>query len=76
MIDYNYDGEVLKPQILDVPDKKELVKGIYEIPKEHGIIRIKITDLLSESIEIEAREYDGNKHSVRGNQYGKKTSKK
>lgn len=67
MIDYNYDGEVLKPQILDVPDKKELVKGIYEIPKDHGLIRIKITDLLSESIEIEAREYDGNKHSARGN---------
>lgn len=76
MIDYNYDGEVLKPEIVDVPDKKEMVKGIYEIPKDHGVIRIKITDLLSESIEIEASEYDGSKHSVMGKKNGKKTSKK
>ena len=53
LVDYNYDGQTLNPQILDVPSKKELVKGKYDIPKNHGRIKVKITDLLSESYEVE-----------------------
>ena len=53
LVDYNYNGQTLNPQILDVPGKKELVKGKYEIPKNHGRIKVKITDLLSESYEVE-----------------------
>ena len=53
MIDFNYDGAVFEPSIVDVPDKEELVKGVYDVPKESGTIRVKITDLLSESLEIE-----------------------
>ena len=53
MIDWNYDGVVLQPSVIDVPEKKEFVKGCYEIPETAGIIKIKITDLLSESLEIE-----------------------
>lgn len=53
LIDYNYDGETLNPQITDVPGKNELVKGKYDIPKTHGRIKVKITDLLSESYEVE-----------------------
>jgi site-specific DNA-methyltransferase (adenine-specific)/adenine-specific DNA-methyltransferase len=52
MIDYNYDGSVFEPQIVDVPDENQLVKGSYNIPENAGTIRVKITDLLSESIEI------------------------
>lgn len=55
MIDYNYDGDTLNPQIIDIPGKNELVKGKYDIPNNHGRIKVKITDLLSESIEIEVR---------------------
>ena len=55
MIDYNYNGETLNPQIIDIPDKNELVKGKYDIPTSHGRIKIKITDLLSESLEIEVK---------------------
>lgn len=55
MIDYDYDGNVLKPQIIDIPDKNSLVKGKYEIPSNHGRIKIKITDLLSESLEVEVK---------------------
>ncbi len=51
MIDWNYDGAVLQPAIVDIPDKNELVAGRYEVPPEAGTIRIKITDLLSESWE-------------------------
>jgi len=51
MIDFNYDGAVLEPQVVDVPEESELVKGIYDIPKDAGTIRVKITDLLSESLE-------------------------
>lgn len=52
MIDFNYDGSVFEPQIVDVPEKNDLVKGLYEIPANAGTIRVKITDLLSESIEL------------------------
>lgn len=53
MIDWNYDGVVVQPTITDVPDKKEIVSGIYDIPEDAGTIRVKITDLLSESLEME-----------------------
>ncbi len=53
MIDWNYDGVVMQPAVTDVPDKKELVVGMYDIPKDAGNIKIKITDLLSESLELE-----------------------
>ena len=53
MIDWNYDGVVMQPLVMDVPDKKELVSGVYNIPKDVGTIKIKITDLLSESLELE-----------------------
>jgi len=36
-----------------VPGKDELVSGIYEIPASATRIKIKITDLLSESLELE-----------------------
>lgn len=53
MIDWNYDGVVMQPTVTDVPDKKEIVSGIYDIPEDAGTIRVKITDLLSESLEME-----------------------
>ena len=52
-VDFNYDGAILTPSILDLPEKDELVAGAYKIPKEAGTIRVKITDLLSESWEGE-----------------------
>lgn len=55
MVDYNYDGNILNPQIIDIPEKNDLVKGEYKIPSNHGIIRVKITDLLSESLEFEVK---------------------
>ncbi len=55
MIDWNYDGVVMQPSITDVPGKDELVVGTYDIPKDCGTIKVKITDLLSESLEVEVR---------------------
>ena len=52
-IDWNYDGQTMRPTICDIPAKDELVSGIYEIPDSAGKIKIKITDLLSESLELE-----------------------
>lgn len=52
MIDFNFDGAVFEPLVVDVPTKDELVKGEYKIPNDAGTIRVKITDLLSESLEI------------------------
>lgn len=55
MIDWNYDGVVMQPAVTDVPGKSELVKGIYDIPEGSGTIKVKITDLLSESLKLEVR---------------------
>lgn len=52
MIDWNYDGAILEPTEIDIPSRNEFVKGIYEIPEDAGTIRVKITDLLSESLEV------------------------
>ncbi|MEI4196512.1 site-specific DNA-methyltransferase [Roseovarius sp. E0-M6] len=52
LIDWNYDGAVLQPEIVDIPEKKtDLVIGRYKVPDDAGTIRVKITDLLSESWE-------------------------
>jgi site-specific DNA-methyltransferase (adenine-specific)/adenine-specific DNA-methyltransferase len=51
-IDYNFDGAVFSPTVIDIPEGKELVKGSYKIPADAGTIKVKITDLLSESCEI------------------------
>lgn len=53
MIDWNYDGAILEPAVTDIPGKNELVSGTYDIPKDAGTIKVKITDLLSESLEME-----------------------
>lgn len=53
MIDWNYDGVVMQPTVTDVPNKNEMVIGVYDIPEGAGTIKIKITDLLSESLELE-----------------------
>ena len=55
MIDWNYDGAVMQPAVIDLPGKNELVAGIYNIPEDAGTIRVKITDLLSESLEKDVR---------------------
>lgn len=51
LIDWNYDGAVLQPAVVDIPGKNEQVKGAYKVPDDAGTIRVKITDLLSESWE-------------------------
>ena len=53
MVDWNYDGAVLTPAVVDLPGKNELVAGSYAVPDDAGTIRIKITDLLAESLEME-----------------------
>lgn len=53
MIDWDYDGVALKPEVVDIPGKNELVVGEYAIPDDVEMIRVKITDLLSESLEID-----------------------
>ena len=55
MIDWNFDGVVMQPAVTDVPGKGELVSGVYDIPEHCGTIKVKITDLLSESLELEVR---------------------
>lgn len=55
MIDWNYDGTVMEPKEIDIAEKNELVKGEYHIPENATNIKIKITDLLSETYEKEIK---------------------
>lgn len=55
MIDWNYDGAIFEPKMVDIPDKNGFVQGEYEIPEDAGTIKIKVTDLLSESLEWEVQ---------------------
>ena len=50
-IDFNYDGAVMNPSVVDLSDGDTFVEGTYPIPTDAGTIRVKITDLLSESLE-------------------------
>jgi hypothetical protein len=50
-IDWNYDGAVLQPAVVDIPGKNDVVEGTYAVPPDAGTIRVKITDLLSETWE-------------------------
>ncbi len=51
LIDWNYDGAVFSPGLIDIPEKGELVSGVYDRPEDSGTIRVKITDLIAESWE-------------------------
>jgi adenine-specific DNA-methyltransferase len=51
LIDWNYDGAVLQPAVVDIPHKEDVVKGTYRVPEDASTIRVKITDLLAESWE-------------------------
>ena len=56
-IDWNFDGAVMQPGVVDIPEKKtDLVTGRYKVPTDAGTIRVKITDLLSESWEGEVTD--------------------
>lgn len=53
LIDWNFDGAVLEPAVIDIPEKNTLVAGSYDVPAGAGRIKVKITDVLSESLEVE-----------------------
>ena len=55
MIDFNYDGAVMQPTCMDIPEKNGMVNGRYKIPQDAGVIHVKITDVLSESLEVEVK---------------------
>ena len=45
--------------------RKKIVRGIYDIPEDAGTIRVKITDLLAESLEMEVEITYGKKYKRR-----------
>jgi site-specific DNA-methyltransferase (adenine-specific)/adenine-specific DNA-methyltransferase len=51
LIDFHYDGAVLRPTLSDVPERGELVAGSYEVPPDATRIRVKITDIVSDVFE-------------------------
>lgn len=57
LIDFDYDGAILRPAVRDIPPRDTLVRGTYDVPRGSGVIRVKVTDLLSDVYETSvARE--------------------
>ena len=54
-IDWNYDGEVFRPSVADMPVGEDLVEGSYSIPEDAGVIRVRVIDVLSEAFEADTR---------------------
>jgi len=56
LVDFNYDGVVMQPAVVDVPGRGDMVSGRYPVPEDAGTIRVRITDVLSESWEGEVKD--------------------
>lgn len=56
LVDFNYDGVVMQPAVVDVPGRGDIVSGRYPVPDDAGTIRVRITDVLSESWEGEVQD--------------------
>ncbi len=52
MIDWHHDGAVFAPTTIDIASGDRLVRGAYQVPPDAGAICVKITDLLSRSLEV------------------------
>lgn len=52
-IDSDYDGEIFRPVILDFRGRNRLARSEFELPPNHGALRIKIFDILGESFSGE-----------------------
>ena len=52
-IDWIYDGDVLRPDIADMPSGEDLVGGSYTVPEGGGGIRVKIVDVTAEPFELD-----------------------
>jgi DNA modification methylase len=48
-VDFDHDGMLLRPTLLDVPHSRERVRGTYELPSGSGRIAVCIVDLLGEA---------------------------
>ncbi|MCB9742720.1 MAG: site-specific DNA-methyltransferase [Alphaproteobacteria bacterium] len=53
LIDLDYDGEVLRPSLRDLPGEGELVAGRYPLPPARGRVRLRVVDLLGEAAELD-----------------------
>ena len=52
-VDWQHNGQVFAPALIDAAEGETLVKGRYPVPPDAARIKVKITDLLSESWEGE-----------------------
>jgi hypothetical protein len=54
MIDSAYDGHVFNVAVADVPEQKDLVRGVYEVtlPAASPCVGVKITDMLGEEVLV------------------------
>lgn len=51
IIDWNYDGRIMHPSLLDYTDKKEFVNGSYRIPENAQCINLRVTDITLNAYE-------------------------
>ena len=54
-IDWNYDGEVFRPSIVDMTAGDDLVEGNYLVPEDADAIRVRVIDALFEAFEVDTQ---------------------
>lgn len=45
-VDFDHDGAVLRPAVVDVPRGGERVRGVYPLPGDRGRVAVRIVDVL------------------------------
>jgi hypothetical protein len=48
-VEFDHDGAVLRPTLVDAPRDREPVRGVYDVPAGHGSIAVHIVDLLGDA---------------------------
>jgi DNA modification methylase len=48
-VDFDHDGVVVRPALIDVPRRGERVRGVYELPVRFGCVAVRIVDLLGDA---------------------------
>ncbi|MCB9765585.1 MAG: hypothetical protein H6739_37770 [Alphaproteobacteria bacterium] len=51
LVDTQWDGAVLRPDVVDVPGEGALVRGTYPLPATAGAVRVRVVDLLGAACE-------------------------
>ena len=54
VIDFDHDGAVVRPDVIDAPPARTLVRGRYRLPERVGAVAVRVVDLLGRAWTVVA----------------------